>query len=228
MPGKHAMRAALCAAVLVASAGSARALELKDLIIQFDVMSTGTSGTYRSEPRRDFLTINAVAGKMVWLGKTCRGKALDLVYQPGTLTGTIDCPVERTGTAKVWDQDGATATYSTSMTVAGNVVTLQGKMTGRQTSEVNKCGDRHKRETHFDVTQSLTIRITGKTCQVLKINVGSVATERYTYRSDGGDLKTEVHTHSYRPAPNAKCTVRRRSEEPIHPPGGLVSVTREC
>ncbi len=56
----------------------------------------------------------------------------------------------------------------------------------------------------------------------------SVETERRTYDIDGGDLESMVSTGTYRLAPNAKCTVRRRSEEPIPPPGRAVSATRNC
>ena len=229
MTGKHAIRAALCAAILVAGAGSARGLELKDLIIQFDGIDQVVT-SFRHEPSRFPRTIDAIAGKLVWYGSSenCLSKVQSLVYQPGTLTGTADCPMERRGTAKNWDERGGTATYTTSMAVAGSVVTLQGKMTGRGTLVSNHCGDRNTTEKHFEVTQALKIRITGNTCQVLQYSQTSVTTERYTYRSDGAELSTSVSTTTSRLAPNAKCTIRRRSDEPVRPPGGLVSATRNC
>ena len=229
MTGKQALRAALCAGLLVTGAGSARALELRDLIIQFEVVTQHVT-SFKQEPFKWTTTIDAIAGKLVWYGSSenCLSTAQSLVYQPGTLTGSADCPVERRGTANNWDERGGTATYTTSMAVAGNVVTLQGKMTGRGTLVYNRCGDRSTEEKLIEVTQSLRIRITGSTCQVLQFSEASVTTQRYSYRSDGAELTTSVSTTTHRLAPNAKCTIRRRSEVPIGPPGGLVSVTTKC
>ncbi len=229
MIAKHSIPAALCAGILVSGAGTARALELKDIIIQFDTIHQ-TVTTFRHEPGRFPVVVDAIAGKLVWAGgvQYCRSKGHSLVYQPGTLTGTADCPVERRGTATDWSESGGTATYTTSMAVAGNIVTLQGKMTGSGKSASNNCGSRSTQEHLAEVTQTLKIRITGKTCQVLQFSNVVVHTDRDTYRADGGALTTEVATHTLRLAPNAKCTILRRSELPIPAPGGLVGVKGNC
>jgi hypothetical protein len=226
MMTKHAIRAALCAVMLGAGAGSARALELKDLIIEFDTIYQVVEKPPRPQPYTDKhkTRIDAIAGKLVLYTGTCGS----LVYQPGTLTGTVDCPADRTGVGKNWSEEKGASSYTTSMTVVGNVVTLQGKLTSRRTYESNWCGRNSKNETLDDVTQSVRIRITGNTCHVLQFNTATVTTRRDTYRSDGDDLKTEDRTATDRLAPNAKCTIRRRSEEPIRPPGGPVSATRNC
>jgi hypothetical protein len=231
MTGKHAIRTALCAGMLVAGAGSARALELKDLVIVFDNL-TMLEGS-KDKPWKSHSRIDGIAGQLAWRAYTdvCRRKNPTLVYQPGTHTGTVGCPVERTGTKNAWAEDGGTLTYTTSMAVAGNIVTLQGKMTGRGTDERNSCGDRIKYEILTEVTQTLKVRVTGNTCQVLQYSEASVSTSRETYKSWEHPLTTKVSRFTYRLAPNAKCSVRRRSEMPVvppHEPGSISGMVPKC
>jgi hypothetical protein len=223
MTGKHAIRAALCGGMLVAGAGSASALELKDLVISFQaVQNMGTPDAIT-----DWLGFRAIGGNIVWLVSTtnCLKTGHSLIYKPGTFSGTAECPQTREGTASMWTERGGTASFETKMTVSGNTVALTGKLTGQGTLSSMYCGKFSKEEKKEVYTQTLRIRIVGMTCQVLQYDSSKTVTTRYL---EGGDGTPETRVTTYRARPGTACTVLRPSQQPISPPGGLVSVVGKC
>jgi hypothetical protein len=218
---KGAARAALCAGILVAGAGSAEALELKDLNIRFQAVQD-----MQGEKITDWLGFSAIAGNIVWLVSTrnCpRGQSM--IYKPGTFTGTDECPATRNGTASMWTELGGTARFDTKMTVSGNNVTLAGRLTSQGTRSSMYCGTFSKKEQKEVYTQTLRIRIVGMTCQVLQYESSKTVTTRYL---EGGDGTPETSVITYRAAPGTKCVVSRRSEQPVAPPPELRSVVSRC
>jgi hypothetical protein len=193
-------------------APSAYALELRDMFISFDASyeskRSDTDRVYRDKTT-SFLT--AIAGTIVMPGVSilCHyGEGgFDLVYKPGAHTGTVSCPVKRVGTSTSWMERSGAATFTTNTTVVGNVVTLQGTMEAKGTITSTTCdGPPSSRHYTYGITQSLKIRIVGRTCQVLQFQQTETENDSSTITSSTTRL-----------APGAKCTLVRPSERP--PPG---------
>lgn len=231
---KIALRSALGASLLLAAGGTAAALELNDLVIRFDVLMTGEDtdkdGTRPGTPFKNHVLINAIAGHLVWdayVSHCDLTKPPSLVYKPGAQTGRADCPAVRKGTATNWREYGGTATYTTNTSVAGNMVTLKGTLAATGADRISSCGELRTYEHDIVVIQSLKLRIVGAACQVLEFS--ETVVDRRQTKGIGRDLDPKSSTLRSRLAPGAKCTVKRRSQEPITPPGpGLVSVTPDC
>jgi hypothetical protein len=202
------------AALALAFAPSAHALELRDMFITFDA----TYESKRSDSDRVFRTkstgfLTAIAGTIVMPGVSilCHGQVgFDLVYKPGAHSGTVGCPIKRVGTSTSWMERSGAATFSTNTIVAGNVVTLQGTMEAKGTITSTSCvGPPSSRQYTHHITQLLKVRIVGRTCQVLQFH--QIEAEIVSGES------TTTKTGTTRLVPGAKCTLIRPSEQP--PPG---------
>ena len=224
----------LCTAFALSAAREARALELNDLIIEFDTVSTYEivepgRDVSRNEPDQWPKRIDVIAGNLVWQTGSglCMNKTLSLVYKRGAHHGSVDCPVERKGTSTDWYERGATATFDTTMSIAGTIVTLAGTMKGSGVFESSSCGDVSAKEIETVHTQSLKIKISGNRCQVLEYQDSMIEEESLTEGHGAGTVVKR--TSSSQLAPGGACVVKRRSQQPISEPGeGLVDAVRKC
>ncbi len=210
----------------LAFAPSAHALELRDMFIRFDATyESKRSDSDRVHRDKTTAFLTAIAGTIVTYGVSvlCHEGSFDLVYKPGAHTGTVSCPVKRVGTSTSWMERSGAATFTTNTTVVGNVITLQGTMEAKGTITSTRCdGPPSSRQYTHRITQSLKIRIVGRTCQVLQFQ--QTETESRIASED-----STISTSTTRLAPGAKCILIRPSEQPPRPPGpGPASARGNC
>jgi len=223
--------AALIAGAVTASvgAGAAHALDLRDRILEIEVISAyerkgqWADGRPRSYTQTDKTTkdYDLVAGKVTSLGSISGGCHQSLVYIPGRpFAGTAECMPARSGTGTNWIERSGTATFRTQSAVSGNVLTLRGEMKGSSNTLMQHCQPETSTDkATFTVTESFKVRITGDTCQVLEYH----RTDREEEISEG---RIEAKRNTYTLAPSARCTLKVRSEQP--PPKPFARVHFAC
>jgi hypothetical protein len=210
--------AALLVAALTGGPAQSQNLDLRDLRILIDVqydyeqrkIDSGEK-PYRTRDK-SFIYLEAVQGKLIWSGHSfgCMDPDrpdMSLIYTRGTHSGKTECPPYRSGTASNWTERTAEASYRTRLDIKGNVLTLTGEMSGDYTSETLRCGrDEWTTDGIFSVTQSLSFRLTGKTCEVISARV--VEQEDETDENDVRKITTRISTAG----PGFSCKVERRSD----------------
>ena len=158
-------------------ADAARALDLRDRNIWiatqrvYEAVDNPSKPPYvdRSKSGQNF---RLVAGKIVSFGEYEGGCNQWLVYTPGRpSSGTVECKPKREGVSSDWTERSAIATFQTQFVGAGNVPTLKGEMKGSTVWRMNHC---HRifgnSKTDFTITETLKVRVTGETCQVLAVS----------------------------------------------------------
>lgn len=215
-------KAAACCAVfitlLLTSVSPVKALELNDLTITFDTIIQTEYEGRRHDPHKSWDRLEAVAGNMIWFasGTACLNTGMSMIYKPGKNTGSVDCPTEREGTSLTYRERGGRGTFETSLNVTGNIVTLQGTMNVNARNAHSYCGRATRTEETETITQSLKLKIIGNKCQVLQYSVTKSRTERKFGKNYDGTPSSGTQTvHSPK---GAKCTVVRRSQQPIAAP----------
>ncbi|MGE0660769.1 MAG: hypothetical protein AB7F36_04015 [Reyranellaceae bacterium] len=172
--------------------------------------------------------LEAVQGKLVWLGHVfgCMDPDrpdMSLIYARGNFAGDTECPAYRIGTESDWTERSAEASYRTRMDVKGNVLTLSGEMSGTYSSETLHCGRAEwLTDGAFTVTQSLSFRLTGQTCEVISAQV--VVKEDETDEDDERKIVTRISTAG----PGSSCKVVRRSEPVPDTAEKLVRFDQRC
>jgi hypothetical protein len=174
---RYAAFAATIAIAAHAHNASAQTIELRDRdfivgsVLNYEQRDLVENSVYRADPSRNDEWIQAVNGKLVWTANVS-ACPISMVYLPGHgNSGKVDCKPERSGTASNWTEKSSTATFTTSATVQGNVLTLHGEMKGTYRFRMNHCNyvvSDHT--TQFTVTQTLKLRISGNTCQMLEMD----------------------------------------------------------
>jgi hypothetical protein len=210
--------AALLVAVLTGGPAQSQNPDLRDIRILIDVKfdyeeRTVDSGEapYRSSDK-SFIYLEAVQGKLIWDGHLwgCFDPdrpAMSLIYTRGTYAGNTECPSYRIGTDSNWTERSAEASYRSRLDIKGNVLTLSGEMSGTYTYETLRCGrDERAIDGSFVVTQSLSFRLTGKTCEVISARVVEKDDE-----TDEDDVR-KITTRIYTAGPGFSCKVERRSD----------------
>lgn len=165
--------------------------------------------TSRLEPFETLEWIDAVAGKIAWVGDpwAC---GVSLVYLPGrNNAGKVDCRPQRTGTESNWNERESTSTFQTSARLDGNVLTLHGELSGMHRFKINSCGMFDSSVSRMTVVQDLRMRIAGETCQVLDMKV--VTTEDKVGTAGGRPTHDITRTIRTLPTP-ASCKIARRSD----------------
>ena len=210
--------AALLVAALTGGPAQSQNLDLRDLRILIDVQYDYEQRKIDSgeEPFRtrfqSTIWLEAVQGKLVWLGHVfgCMDPDrpdMSLIYARGNFAGNTECPAYRIGTESDWTERSAEASYRTRLDVKGNVLTLSGEMSGTYSSETLHCGrNEWLTDGAFTITQSLSFRLTGQTCEVISARV--VEKEDETDEDDERKIVTRVTTAG----PGSSCKVVRRSD----------------
>jgi hypothetical protein len=210
--------AALLVAALTGGPAQSQNPDLRDIRILIDVLSDyeerkvgSGEAPYRSRDKSS-IYLEAVQGKLIWDGHYwgCFDPdrpAMSLIYTRGTYAGNTECPPHRIGTDSNWTERSAEASYRSRLDIKGNVLTLSGEMSGTYTSETFRCGrDEWATDGSFVVTQSLSFRLTGKTCEVISARV--VQKEDETDEDDVRKITTRIYTAG----PGFSCKVERRSD----------------
>jgi len=205
------------------SGNAAWAIELRDLQITIP-------STLRSESRdltdgsaptvvtfANEVFVDAVGGKIVWIAtfEGCTDGALSIVYAPGgAQSASVGCKPVRQGTASCWSEKSSQARYTSQMSIAGDVVTLTGQMTGTGRYDVQGRDYKASDNTQFSVKQKLKLRIVGQTCQVLEVSQETREETIGTISGRSGGNPTHTTTTTLITAgPGAKCTMARRSAQ---------------
>jgi hypothetical protein len=174
--------------------------------------------TTKLDPSDWSVFVEAVNGKLVWVGDgwAC---GVSLVYLPGRAnSGTVDCKPERSGTASNWNERKSTGTFQTTARLEGNVLTLHGELHNTHYYTAESCGTlRSSSVTQVTVVQNLKLRIVGETCQVLELSVVDTHDDTGTLNGRSTHDITRTVTKSASPA---SCKITRRSD-PGPPPQPL-------
>ncbi|MGE0660770.1 MAG: hypothetical protein AB7F36_04020 [Reyranellaceae bacterium] len=220
-------------ALSLGGVANSQAPDLRDLRIVIDVDMEYESEEVGSDDEpfthryATSIYLDAVQGRLVWLGTIlgCSGTDrpnLSLVYRPGTHAGEAECPGGRSGTASHWQDRSSQANYRTRLDIKGNVLTLNGEMTGTYSLESLRCGrDHHWTEGTFSIVQSLAFRLVGQTCEVISARMVEEEDEIDSF--DTQTVKTTVTTAG----PGFSCKVTRRSD-PVEPGEKLTRMQVPC
>ncbi len=181
--------------------------------------------TSRLDPSDFYVFLQAVNGKLVWVGDgwAC---GVSLVYLPGrSNSGQVECKPQRTGTASNWNERASTSTFQTSARLDGNVLALHGELHGTHRYTMDSCGTLQSSSvTQVTVVQDLKLRIVGESCQVLELSV--VDTRDETGTINGRPTHDITRTVSKMASP-ASCKIARRSD-PQPPPQPLRDPDLKC
>jgi hypothetical protein len=215
--------AALLVAALTGGPAQSQSPDLRDIRILIDVQfdyeerKVGSGeAPYRSRDK-SFIYLEAVQGKLIWNGNSegCLDPDrpdMSLIYTRGAHAGEAECPSYRSGTDSDWEEGSAEASFRTRLDIKGNVLTLNGEMSGTYTSERLRCGrDEWATDGSFSVTQSLSFRLSGRTCEVISARV--VEKEDETDEKDVRKITTRIFTAG----PGFSCKVERRSDPEPEP-----------
>jgi hypothetical protein len=226
--GVGALAALACAGIANGQAPDLRDLQIViDVDMEYESEEVGSDDEPSTQRYRTSIFLNAVQGRLVWLGTIlgCGGTdrpSLSLVYKPGAHAGEAECPGGRLGTASDWEERSSKASYRTRLDIKGNVLTLNGEMTGTYSFERLSCGRRHRwTEGTFSIVQSLSFRLVGQTCEVISARM--VEEEDQIDSSDTQTVKTTVTTAG----PGFSCKVTRRSD-PVEPGEKLTRMQVPC
>jgi hypothetical protein len=210
-----ALWAAIAAGIGLAGVAAAQSFDFRDRSFRiesaFDYRGEDLVENTVNHPEPDTTTVllEAVAGKLVWLGEDvdCR---LSLVYVPGRAnSGKVGCEPKRSGTASNWKEFSIAATFQTSASTAGDVLTLRGQMKGTASYRANYCGKSSSTARQFVITQTLRIRITGDTCEILELNATEVDDLTGTIDDQPAHQKSWIKWNANS---GASCIMERRSD----------------
>jgi hypothetical protein len=212
----------IVAAWFIGSSAS-HAIDLRDLQITIQTnlrsesqnMLDGSAPTVVSFANEGF--IDAVGGNIVWFATNegCMEDGLSVVYSPrGPQSANIGCKPVRKGTASCWREESSQARYTSQMSIAGDVVTLTGQMTGTARIQAESPTLGSSDNVKFSITQKLRLRIVGQTCQVLEFSTEDREESIGQLRGRSGVTRPTHTTKIQRvtAGAGAKCTVARRSD----------------
>lgn len=202
-----------CAPSLLAAAAQAQAIKFRDRTFEIETRIVYSSRdalentSFQGQPTESVLSIEAVAGRLVWIGNVSACVA-SLVYVPGRAnSGRIDCPPERVGTASDWNERSGTATFQTSATIEGDVLTLRGEMIGVTHYQDNLCGRSSASVLQYRILQTLKMRVAGESCEVLELSVQESEEE-----TSDDPRRHEIVRIVTSAKPSLTCRISRRSD----------------